>query len=133
MVVVMRLLKLVVGAVLEVGRIDKPFFAEGVGTVGGLMKLDRYPDIFRQDILSHEAHLHPYIERLGKMYLMKLRHGPAFATKPGSCWRVLFVVALMPWMRTFRMAARPELLPSRRDDADTPRTHTTAARGKYAV
>jgi len=115
MVVVLRMVKLICAAALEVGRIDKPFFAEGVGTIGGLMRLDRYPDIFRQDILSHEAHLHPYIERLGKMYLMKLRHGQAFATKTGSCWRLLFVVALMPWMRSFRMVAHPELLPSRRD------------------
>lgn len=103
--VVIRLLKLIIVAALEVGRFDKPFFADGVGTMFGIMRLDAYPDNFRRDILSHEAHLHPYIERLGKMYLLKIRHGKEFVTTAGSCWRLLFVEALMPWIRTYRVLA----------------------------
>jgi len=106
------MLKLALVALLEVGRFDKPFLAEGVGKLGP-MNLDSYPIIFRQDILSHEAHLHPYIERIGKMYLMRLRHGDGFSSTQGSCWRLLFVVALMPWVRKYRILARPELLPMR--------------------
>jgi len=49
--VVMRMLKLILAAALEVGRIDKPFLADGAGKIGPLL-LDSYPTIFRQDILS---------------------------------------------------------------------------------
>uniref|UniRef100_A0A7S2UC44 Uncharacterized protein n=2 Tax=Attheya septentrionalis TaxID=420275 RepID=A0A7S2UC44_9STRA len=62
-----------------------------------------YPQLFRKDLLSHEAHRHPFIERLGVMYMLKLRHGEHFARTSGSCWRLLFVFALMPWMRKYRI------------------------------
>lgn len=62
------------------------------------------------DLLSHEAHRHPYIELLGAMYLVKIRHGPHFGTRAGSCWRLLFVYALMPWLRKYRALTRPEVL-----------------------
>ena len=33
---------------------------------------------------------------------MKLRH-EKFGSYPGTCWRLLFIFALMPWMRKFRL------------------------------
>jgi len=72
--------------------------------------LDYYPTIHLQDLLAQEAHRHPYIEVLGTMYLMKLRHGPNFGSRAGSCWRLLFVYALMPWLRKYRALTRPEVL-----------------------
>lgn len=47
-----------------------------------------------------------YIERLGKMYLMKIHHGSRFANAAGSTWRVVFVLAFMPWLRQYRYMAR---------------------------
>jgi hypothetical protein len=65
--------------------------------------LDTYPIAFRKDLLVHEAHRHPYLERLGVMYMLKLKYGKAFATRAGSCWRLLFVMAFMPWLRRYRV------------------------------
>ncbi len=74
------------------GRLDTPMLADGVGVLNlGIVKniaLDSYPIAFRKDLLSHDAHRHPLLERLGTMY---------------SCWRVLFVLCLMPWMRKYRL------------------------------
>lgn len=84
------------------GRLDTPMLASGVGVVNNIA-IDSYPNAFRKDILSHDAHRHPFIERLGTMYLMKLRHGDGFGRRSGSCWRVLFVLCLMPWMRKYRL------------------------------
>lgn len=41
---------------------------------------------------------------------MKLRHGPNFGKRAGSCWRLLFVYALMPWLSKYRAVTRPEAL-----------------------
>ena len=65
--------------------------------------MDKLPLTFMKDILIHEAHRHPYIERLGVMYMMKLRHGTKFANTAGSVWRLIFVFALMPWLRRYRI------------------------------
>jgi hypothetical protein len=46
--------------------------------------------------------------RLGTMYMMKLAHGEAFSCPAGACWRNLFVVALMPWMKRHRVIAKAE-------------------------
>lgn len=101
-----RAIKLILIAALYIGRVDTPLLAPGVG-VGPLM--DRYPFIFRQDILALEAHRHPYIDLIGKMYLLKLRHGDRFANRAGYCYRLIFAVALLPWLRKYRVIARPEL------------------------
>jgi len=100
--VVIRMVKLLVTAALYVGRIDTPFLAKGVGQVGA-MRLDNYPDVFLKDILSHEAHRHPYIDLLGVIYLMKLQYGDNFGNRAGSTWRLVFVYALMPWMQKYRI------------------------------
>lgn len=36
-------------------------------------------------------------------YIMKLKHGDEFARKAGSIWRLLFVFALFPWLRQYRI------------------------------
>lgn len=93
-----RAAKLIVASIIYVGRFDTPILADGVGDV-----LDPYPFIFRTDLLMTEAHRHPYMERLGLMYMMKLRHHDNFAKQAGSIWRLLFIFALMPWLRKYRI------------------------------
>jgi len=115
--VVVRAIKLVLVAIMYVGRIDTPILFPGVGKLLG-WEPDTYPIVIRKDILAHEAHRHPYIELLGGMYLMKLRYGSNFAKTAGSCWRILFVFALMPWLRKYRVMARPVLTNNKQDDDD---------------
>ena len=103
--VAVRVVKLTIVAALQIGRIDVPFLAEGVGDIGGF-RLDRFPSIFRQDILAHEAHNHPWIERLSRIYLLKIRHGNNFASDAGTSWRLIFVLSLFPWLRQDRVKAR---------------------------
>ena len=50
---------------------------------------------------------HPYIELLGTIYLMKLRYGTKFGSNAGSCWRLIFVYALFPWMQRYRVFNAP--------------------------
>eukprot|EP00977_Amphora_coffeiformis_P021256 scaffold9085_cov215-Amphora_coffeaeformis.AAC.24 len=100
--VFVRMIKLLLVAILSVGRIDSRFLAKGVGEVGPV-ELDAFPTIHLRDILSHEAHRHPYISVLGTMYLMKLRYKTDFGTTAGSCWRLIFVYALMPWLQKYRI------------------------------
>lgn len=53
--------------------------------------------------MVHEAHSHPYIERLGAMYLLRLRDGDQFGSIVGTTWRSLFVAGLMPWIVKHRV------------------------------
>mmetsp|Transcript_11241 Transcript_11241/g.13739 ORF Transcript_11241/g.13739 Transcript_11241/m.13739 type:complete len:1052 (-) Transcript_11241:209-3364(-) len=99
--VLARIAKISVCAIFYFGRMDTPVLAEG----GLGDKLDKFPHVYRKEILSAEAHRHPYIERIGFMYLMKLRHGGDFGKLSGSIWRLLFVFALMPWMRKYRLSS----------------------------
>jgi len=79
--------------------------------------LDKYPNVHLKDVLSQEAHRHPYIEQLGVIYLMKLRYRENFGETAGSCWRLLFVYSLMPWLHKYRVQARPELVHSLERDS----------------
>lgn len=97
-----RMIKLLLVTSLSLGRIDSRFLAKGVGEIGPL-EFDAFPTIHLRDILSHEAHRHPYISVLGTMYLMKLRYQKDFGTTAGSCWRLIFVYALMPWLQKYRI------------------------------
>jgi hypothetical protein len=96
--VLSRLVKFLLVTGIYVGRIDRPVLAEGLA-----LDIDSLPRIFRQNLLSAEAHRHPYVEQLAQMYLMKLRHKDDFGTKAGSIWRLIFVSALMPWLRKKRI------------------------------
>ena len=75
--------------------------------------LDSYPHVFRQAILASDAHRHPFIERLGMMYMMKLKHGDNFGKRSSSTWRLLFVFALMPWLRKYRIVDESEEIKSK--------------------
>jgi hypothetical protein len=96
-------------AIFYIGRIDTPFLAEEVDKFDFLPNaayLDRAPVYYRKDLLLHEAHRHPYIERLGALCLLKLNRGDAFGTRGGSAWRLLYVLSLMPWLKKYRANAR---------------------------
>jgi len=95
--VISRAAILIATSVLFIGRVDRTVLAEDID-------IDRYPHVFRQVILVSDAHRHPYIERLGMMYLMKLKHGASFGKRSNSTWRLLFVFALMPWLQKYRIA-----------------------------
>mmetsp|Transcript_12769 Transcript_12769/g.23139 ORF Transcript_12769/g.23139 Transcript_12769/m.23139 type:complete len:211 (-) Transcript_12769:11-643(-) len=99
-----RMIFLLFASFIFVGRIDTPFLAEGADSLGS-MTLDRFPVIFKKDLLMHEAHRHPYLERIGVMYMLKLRHGDGFGTAAGTSWRLLFSFALFPWLRKYRLRA----------------------------
>lgn len=89
-----------------------------MGVIGPII-LDAGPFAFRKDLLLHDAHRHPYIERLGLLYMMKLRFGNSFATRNGSCWRLLFTLALMPWFRKYRIRSYAESLEDKMDENES--------------
>ena len=83
-------------------------------------QFDYVPINFIKELLVHEAHRHPYLERLAQMYLLKLRYKD-FAASPGAAaWRQLCIVAFFPWLaknRVFneeRLAAAAAALAERR-------------------
>ena len=116
-----RSIRILIATFFYMGRIDIPML--NTNTRIGPLHVDFYPMLFRKDILLHEAHRHPYIETLGTIYLYKLRYDDKFGSLAGSTWRLLFVVALFPWLRKHRLMTRPRLarevdLPTSRDLAE---------------
>eukprot|EP00547_Thalassionema_nitzschioides_P005901 CAMPEP_0194201652 /NCGR_PEP_ID=MMETSP0156-20130528/1868_1 /TAXON_ID=33649 /ORGANISM="Thalassionema nitzschioides, Strain L26-B" /LENGTH=943 /DNA_ID=CAMNT_0038926899 /DNA_START=232 /DNA_END=3060 /DNA_ORIENTATION=+ len=98
-----RSVKLISIACLHIGRIDTLFLADNVNLLfrpGPL--IDTYANAFGCDMLIHEAHRHPFLERLGVFYLLKIANGDAFISRPGSCWRLIFSLALLPWLKRYR-------------------------------
>jgi hypothetical protein len=104
-----------IGPAFWVGRIDVPFLSEDVSLLG--YAFDYVPINFAKELLVHEAHRHPFIERLGAMYLMRVRHGN-FGSDAGGCWRQLFVVSLMPWLLRRRVFHEQRAMDSMRDRLD---------------
>ena len=97
-----RVVKLILISAFYIGLLDTPLFAPGVGNIGPF-QLDNHPIQFRKDLLLHDAHRHPYIERLGVIYILKLRYGDAFGTRAGGAWCLIFVMALMPRLCRYRL------------------------------
>lgn len=82
---------------------DVPFLAQDVSMVG--ISLDMVPTYFVKDILVHESHKHPYMERLARLYVMKAHHGEDFVTRAGTAWRQLTVLAFMPWVARYHVSS----------------------------
>lgn len=101
-ILVGRLVQFLLASAFWIGRIDVPFLSNDV-RFGGY-HFDTSPTSYRKDILLHDTHRHPFMLRLGSMYLMKLAYGKAFSDPAGTCWRNLFVVALMPWIKRYRVS-----------------------------
>lgn len=125
-----RMVKLILISAFYIGRLDTPLFAPGVGNIGPF-QLDNHPIQFRKDLLLHDAHRHPYIERLGVIYILKLRYGDAFGSRAGGAWRLIFTMALMPWLRRYRL--QDGLTEAADDDTDRANELESALDAKLTI
>lgn len=101
--VIVRFAKILVITYIYIGRFDIPLLSD-LSNRAGPLYIDMFPLILRANLLAIESHRHPYIERLGLLYMMKLKYGDAFGRRSGSTWRLLFVFALMPWLQKYRIS-----------------------------
>jgi len=99
-----RALKLFAICTFYIGRIDTQLFAPGVGWFLDKIPLDGLPHCFYRDLLLHDAHRHPLIDRLGLVFMLKLKHGPNFGGTANQRWRMLFTYTMMPWLRKYLLA-----------------------------
>lgn len=68
---------------------------------------DYVPTFYIADLLLHEAHRHPYIERFAQMCLFAIRD-EQFGNRAGAAWRQLFVCAFWPSLRCWRVRSPEE-------------------------
>ena len=94
--VIKRIALVFLQAFAFLNRIDIPFIHPDIGN-------DAVADNFRKEVLVHEAHSHPYIDRLCGIYLRRLRDGPLFGSRVGQVWRSAFVIGLCPWLIKYRV------------------------------
>lgn len=89
-----RLGLLLLAVAVFIGRIDVDLLQEDLAIFDG------YPRWFQVDLIVHEAHRHPYIERLATLYLYRWAYyrRNQFGKTSGACWRLVFVLTLMPWL-----------------------------------
>lgn len=95
-----RLTQFLLAMAFWIGRIDSVFLSEDVEVMG--YRFDTVPIKFTTEILLHEAHRHPFIERMAAMYLMRLKYRDHFCSDAGAAWRRLFIATLFPWILKYR-------------------------------
>jgi len=101
--IIMRLVKLIGILLIHIGRIEAPFFHPSITLFCGNSNPEVFSLAFEKDVLLHEAHRHPYIERIGYLYLLKIGCREHFGMQEGAAWRILFTLALFPWLGKFRL------------------------------
>ena len=95
-----RLGQFLFAAAFWIGRIDVVFLDEDVSLFG--YSFDYVPINYRTELVVHEVHKHPWINRLGGMFLMRIKHGQDFSSAAGAKWRLLFTLSLFPWLARYR-------------------------------
>ena len=98
-----RVAKILIVTLLYISRIDTNLLSLDLN-VGPLN--DAYPRFFRQALLLQESHKHPWLEVLGKMYLMKIRYREKFVSSAGYSYRLVFALSLLPYLRKYRLTNR---------------------------
>lgn len=96
-----RISLLLLAVAFYMGRIDADLLQKDLAIFDG------YPRWFQVDLIVHEAHRHPFIERLATLYLYRwaYRGKSGFGNTPSACWRLVFVLTLMPWFVKDRVHA----------------------------